>query len=973
MITLALLLALQDLPRIDGEPWVVARDPDVGAAAKPGQQPVDFAVWQAADGTWQLWSCIRGTACGGKTRLFHRWEGPSLTAPDWTPRGVAMEADPSIGETAGGLQAPYVVKVDGLYHMFYGDWENIRRATSTDGKTFTRAGGPLFREGTNTRDPMLLRAGGLWHCFTTSHPGDRGAVYSRTSKDLLTWADPKIVAGGGEPGWGPYSSECPFVVERDGAYYLFRTQTYGKEARTTVYRSKDLRDFGVDEDRGRLGVLPIAAPEILRHDGQDYVAYLLPSLKGIQIARLRWESGLRKDPPPIPVGLDAYRMWDRWPVQRIGARAYMRSTCDRRGNNESADASHFLYQESDDFNVTLDVAGPGVLQFARYNHWHGSPWHYEVDGKDHIVQESTSADPTKKVPGSVFLPEALFPHPLTWTWSTTQGADLMWVPIPFERSFRMAYTRTRYGTGYYIFHQYVPGAELTQPIRAWDGATPPGRDVLDLLARSGGDIAPPGHATAGTSIELKGPSTIRALSLSIPRDRVLALERARLRITWDGRAEPSVDAPLALFFGAGTFYNRDGREWMVKAFPLSVRFDADRLNLACYYPMPFHRSALLELVGAEGISMVVRTVPLDDPESHVGYFHATYRDIPAPVRGEDMTILDTKALEGSDLWTGSFVGMSWIFSHNANLGTLEGDPRFFFDDSRTPQAQGTGTEEWGGGGDYWGGRNMTLPFAGHPAGARSPKEAKAPEDLVNSAYRILLADLMPFGRRALLRLEHGGRNESTEHYESVVYWYGRPGTSLLLTDTLDVGDPASERAHGYASPDAGAPYEIVSRYEEGPDTIDGKEIYPAHAETGRRTRGTSEFTLKLDPANLGALLRRTLDYECPHQRADVFVADEGSADFRPAGVWYTAGANTCVYSDPKGELGATLHQVQTSNRRFRDDEFLVPRALTQGRKAIRVRVAFAPLDRPLFPGTPFPGERAWTELGYAAYAIMMPR
>ncbi len=79
------------------------------------------------------------------------------------------------------------------------------------------------------------------------------------------------------------------------------------------------------------------------------------------------------EPPVIPVGLDAYRQWDRWPYQRIGARAYMRSTYDRRGGNEGADASHFLYQLADDFNVTLDVACKGVLYFARYNHWHAVP------------------------------------------------------------------------------------------------------------------------------------------------------------------------------------------------------------------------------------------------------------------------------------------------------------------------------------------------------------------------------------------------------------------------------------------------------------------------------------------------------------------------------------------------------------------------------------------------------------------------
>ena len=73
----------------------------------------------------------------------------------------------------------------------------------------------------------------------------------------------------------------------------------------------------------------------------------------------------RDEPPVIPIGFDAYRMWDRWPYQRIGARAYMRSTYDRAGGNEGADASHFLFQSAPDFNVTLDIAGAGVLYFAR--------------------------------------------------------------------------------------------------------------------------------------------------------------------------------------------------------------------------------------------------------------------------------------------------------------------------------------------------------------------------------------------------------------------------------------------------------------------------------------------------------------------------------------------------------------------------------------------------------------------------------
>src|SRR5207244_5609752 len=123
-------------------------------------------------------------------------------------------------------------------------------------------------------------------------------------------------------------------------------------------------------------------------------------------------TALADEPPTIPVGLDAYRQWDKWPLQRIGARASMRSTYDRAGGNEGADASHFLCQLADDQNVTLDLEGPGVLYFVRYNHWHGSPWRYFVDGVDRIVQETSTTDPTHPVENSIFAPAAAFPKPL---------------------------------------------------------------------------------------------------------------------------------------------------------------------------------------------------------------------------------------------------------------------------------------------------------------------------------------------------------------------------------------------------------------------------------------------------------------------------------------------------------------------------------------------------------------------------------
>ena len=711
------------------------------------------------------------------------------------------------------------------------------------------------------------------------------------------------------------------------------------------------------------------------------------------------------EPPMIPVGLDALRMWERWPYLRIGARAYMRSTYDRAGGNEAADASHFLYKLADDCNVTLDLAGPGFLYFTRYNHWHGSPWHYVVDGDDHVVQETSTADPNHPVPGSVFLPQEAFPNPLTWTWSDTRGADLSWVPIGFTRSFQMAYSRTHYGTGYYIYQTYVPGARLSQPITAFH-ERPPDPEVLELIRRAGSDLTPkPGtregerrrvreqsgevtlpETSAVTLTEItSAPSMLRALELSIPREQAVPFSRARLRITWDDRPMPSVDSPVALFFGAGTLYNRDGREFLVKAFPVNIRFDDQRVYLACYFPMPFFHSARIELAPPadetqspaqfSDIRWSVRYVPLHAARNEVAYFHATYRDHPDPEQGKDLILLDTRETEGASEWAGHLVGTSFIFSHRAELSTLEGDPRFFFDDSLTPQVQGTGTEEWGGGGDYWGGQNMTLAFVGHPTGARRPSEAKNEEDLIESAYRFLLSDLMPFGKNAIIGLEHGGEDQSSEHYETVAYWYGVPEATLVETDELKIGDAESEGAHGYRSPEASEPIEVTSRYEWGVDHLNGREIFPAESDSGRITTGTSEFTLKLRPDNWGVLLRRKLDYSYPNQRAEVFVADAGSRQRRwhNAGIWYLAGSNTVVFSNPREELGATEHTVKTSNRRFRDDEFLIGQNLTRGRSAIRVRVRFIPVETPLYPGYPVP-ELAWSEMRYTAYGFLnLPR
>lgn len=291
------------VPIIDGKWWDITNNPDIGKYNSPKQQTVDFGVWQAADGSIQLWSCIRATKAPGFTRLFYRWEGRNILDTAWIPKGIAMEADTTLGEAKGGLQAPFVLKEKNEFYMFYGDWNRICLAKSTDGKNFKRvlnkAGNPSLFEGPMicSRDPMVIKIADIFYCYYAAHIENdspvikmKTAVFCRTSKDLKNWSEAVIVSSGGSAvtgtRWHGGDAECPFVVKLQDQYVLFRNQDYGKNGLNTQYSSKDPLDFGADSDRDMVGQLPIAAPEVIKIRDQYYIVALKPGLNGMRVAKL---------------------------------------------------------------------------------------------------------------------------------------------------------------------------------------------------------------------------------------------------------------------------------------------------------------------------------------------------------------------------------------------------------------------------------------------------------------------------------------------------------------------------------------------------------------------------------------------------------------------------------------------------------------------------------------------------------------
>jgi beta-fructofuranosidase len=170
--------------------------------------------------------------------------------------------------------------------------------TSDDGRLWTRHQNAegysrLFLGPGEARDPCVIKVDDVWHMYTAGyHGGERNqaGIYVRTSSDLLSWSDWRLVHQDRRFGDGPTAHECPHVVCREGVYYLFRTGKY-RLAQTYVFCSKDPLDFGIgDATEHYVGPLAVAAPEIiLDGEGNEYITSNHELRLGTQLCRLVWQ------------------------------------------------------------------------------------------------------------------------------------------------------------------------------------------------------------------------------------------------------------------------------------------------------------------------------------------------------------------------------------------------------------------------------------------------------------------------------------------------------------------------------------------------------------------------------------------------------------------------------------------------------------------------------------------------------------
>lgn len=432
---------------------------------------------------------------------------------------------------------------------------------------------------------------------------------------------------------------------------------------------------------------------------------------------------------------------------------------------------------------------------------------------------------------------------------------------------------------------------------------------------------------------------------------VAATNALRIRVYYDGKKTPDVDAPIGSFFGFGDF----GIDYIRKHpnsdsdRPTSDRIKAltfgidDEGWLYFYFMMPFEESAVVTIANVsedytvENIEFQIRHKDYEGDIRQVGYFKTQYH---AYVPGTDQEPREGKpllALGASG--SGHLVGIVQSIKGPDSRLQLEGDELIYVDGNKTASLYGTGTEDFYSGAWYFSYNmksNATYGVSVH---------IKENGQDITCMYRIFTADAISFRNGIQFYMEHGPYNDVMCEEHFLTMYYHRPEALTEKTDILKLDSAASIEKHGYEAEDA----------EKLTVTSDLEGIYSAEdrsmEESGYSVSGASEFTIKIKPQNAGAVLRR-LSYTGAgqYQQAKVFVDD--------------------VY------VGIFQTRTWTDQDILRYDEFFIPQQYTAGKSSLRVRLencGDASEQEPYsssWEGNDYAD--VWTELSYEAY-ILLPR
>jgi hypothetical protein len=298
--------------------------------------------------------------------------------------------------------------------------------------------------------------------------------------------------------------------------------------------------------------------------------------------------------------------------------------------------------------------------------------------------------------------------------------------------------------------------------------------------RTGGNIDcltafAPGETAA--LLETAGPGKVTHIWITMMEFPCHAtpLRDIVLRMYWDGAVVPSVEVPIGDFFGEGhalppPFY--DKRRYTVVSVPVVVGTNERAFN--CYWPMPFHRSARIEIFNAGEHSLKQFYYHVDyelgpQPEG-TALFHAEFRQA-MNLTGQ-VTSDDYVNLEGKDNYVlfetegrGHYAGCFLYVDTEPGGWWGEGDDMIFIDHDTLPTITGTGSEDYFN--NAWTFHHaFTFPWYGCPLLA-----PRADGGVYTNLYRFHGPDPVRFQSHIRVTIERWWETCKTNNLSSVAFWY----------------------------------------------------------------------------------------------------------------------------------------------------------------------------------------------------------
>ena len=266
--------------------------------------------------------------------------------------------------------------------------------------------------------------------------------------------------------------------------------------------------------------------------------------------------------------------------------------------------------------------------------------------------------------------------------------------------------------------------------------------------------------------DVEGPAVITMVHFAMPQS--LKLNRdLLLKMYWDGETSPSVDCPFVDFFcdPAGT------RE------VVSTQLVNKRRGYNAYFPMPFRKSAKIELVydgSVEPGEQLWRIMPaysyvmyrtVDRIADDVGYFHAHWRQEALLLGRRDYVALEATG-------KGKFVGWNVTVRQPGRSGyPVDENEKFYIDGEEVPSVEFQGLED-----------SFGFSWGFPPTENLFPLTGFFPFFKGAAAYRFFINDAISYEKSLRVTIGFGKSEDPTFRsqfskpgnelqFSSVVYWY----------------------------------------------------------------------------------------------------------------------------------------------------------------------------------------------------------